>query len=287
MIGGQEPGGVAEVERALEGKIAAWTSHMPWRSDLEDWKRRRLWQEDFQQSKLAEISRYAGSLEGKDILDLGCGMGGLTVALQRKGARVAAVDPNADYCEITRLRGQRYGLEMNVVTAPGEALPFADHAFEVATCYDVLEHAGDPEKLLGEIRRVLRPYGLAFLTVTNRYALRDPHYHLRFVNWMPRRLGEHYIAKRGRSKGGAGFEDRQRLSEMHYFTVWGFKRLAFEAGFDCWDILEEQFFRRISRATTELLPLGLLGQFPLLHHLYRAYRSVSAGAFHVLLQRLD
>jgi SAM-dependent methyltransferase len=46
-----------------------------------------------------------------------------------------------------------------------EALPFADHSFDAVLCSHVLEHVGDDRRALSEIRRVLRPGGLALLLV--------------------------------------------------------------------------------------------------------------------------
>ncbi|MCL5256394.1 MAG: methyltransferase domain-containing protein [Chloroflexi bacterium] len=285
MTGDETKIGTGESEAVLERAIAAWTSHMPWRVDLAEWKERRLWQENYQSDKLSEIRRHAGCLEGKKLLELGCGMGGLAVALQRDGALVTALDPNPDYCEITRLRGSRYGLQMEVVNSTGEDLPLASGSFEVVTCYDVLEHAESPQHLLRQIYRVLKPHGLAFVTVTNRYVLRDPHYHLRFVNWMPRTLAETYVAWRGRSKNEAGFRDRQTLSEMHYFTLGQFRRLAGQVGFDSWDIYGEPSFSRPSVSQPGMFRPQVPDSPRRLSMVNRARRHLTAGAFHFLLQR--
>jgi SAM-dependent methyltransferase len=56
------------------------------------------------------------------------------------------------------------GRAIDLETAP---LPFRDGEFEVVLCYDVLEHVFSPNRLLGEIRRVLAPGGAAFLCVPN------------------------------------------------------------------------------------------------------------------------
>jgi len=66
----------------------------------------------------------------------------------------------------------------------GEQLPFKD-SFDIVTCWDVLEHVQDPERVLREINRVLKSQGRLFITVVNKYAIRDPHYHLAFINWLP------------------------------------------------------------------------------------------------------
>jgi len=65
---------------------------------------------------------------------------------------------------------------------------------------DILEHVRDPHATLREIRRGLRADGIALITVINRFAWRDPHYHLYGINWLPRRWGELIVERIGRSK---------------------------------------------------------------------------------------
>jgi 2-polyprenyl-3-methyl-5-hydroxy-6-metoxy-1,4-benzoquinol methylase len=223
-----------EIDRELEAAIDPWLEHMRWRADFAEWREGRLWQEKRQQRTLDHLRtflRFADGLDGNGharpqasdvlsgrlILDLGCGMGGLTTALALEGASVQPLDFNPHYCRITRLRGARYGLRFSPVNAAGEHLPFADGRFDLVVCMDVLEHVSDPEKLIAEIARCLKPGGLCQLTAINRFAFRDPHYHVRFVNWLPRRLANPYLRLVGRSKDNARFSDRQTLREMHYY----------------------------------------------------------------------
>ena len=237
----------ADVECELEAAIDPWLEHMRWRADFAEWREGRLWQEKRQGGTLKNLRAFlkaasnsnggavgsAGSddsLAGRLILDLGCGMGGLTTALALEGADVRPVDFNRHYCHITRLRGLRYGLELSPVNAAGEALPFPDAHFDIIMCVDVLEHVRDPEALLAEISRCLKPGGLCQITAINRFAFRDPHYHARFVNYLPRRLSDAYLRLAGRSKESALFKDRQSLREMHYYTYRGLERLLARHG---------------------------------------------------------
>lgn len=239
---------VADVDGELEAAIEPWLEHMRWRTDFEGWREGRLWQEKRQQGTLKNLRAFLktaprsdgarasakddDSLAGRLVLDLGCGMGGLSTALALEGADVRSVDFNRHYCHITRLRGMRYGLELAPINAAGEALPFPDAHFDIVMCVDVLEHVRDPEALLSEISRCLKPGGLCQITAINRFAFRDPHYHARLVNWLPRRFADAYLRLFGHTKDNARFKDRQTLQEMHYYTYRGLERLLACHGLD-------------------------------------------------------
>jgi SAM-dependent methyltransferase len=49
-----------------------------------------------------------------------------------------------------------------------QRLGFKDHSFQVVTCFEVIEHIPKPDLLLSEIRRILKPDGVLFLTSPNR-----------------------------------------------------------------------------------------------------------------------
>jgi SAM-dependent methyltransferase len=275
-----------EREAELVSRIDRWLAHMTWRPDFERWREGRIWQERQQDERLRLIDRYGGALPGRRILDLGSGMGGTSVALGLAGAAPLALEYNRAYCDIIRLRARRYDMQLPVVNGAGERLPFADASFDLAIAWDVVEHVQDPALLLAELARVLRPGGRALLTVINRFAFRDPHYHLPLLNWLPRRMAEAIIERRGRSKSGSGFSDRQRLSEMHYFTIGGFRRLAARYGFRIGDIREDRVRRGEgtagglkgrARDTLRRLGLARLG--------YIGYRTLFQGTYELLLVR--
>lgn len=274
------------IEAALTAAIDPWLQHMRWRPDFADWRERRLWQERYQAGRVALI-RAAARVAAPRVLDLGCGMGGLSVALRREGVAVWPLDFNAAYCRITRLRARRYGLDLPVVRAAGEALPYSDASFDVVVCWDVLEHVRSPRAVLAETRRVLRPGGVALATAINRYGWRDQHYHLPGINWLPRPAARAVLALARRSKaGGAAFADRQALDEMHYLSWPALVRLARGLGFTVED----------TRAAT--LRLGSLGSLTgrrralaalalrtgLAPLLYPLYRFAVLGTFEVILR---
>jgi 2-polyprenyl-3-methyl-5-hydroxy-6-metoxy-1,4-benzoquinol methylase len=286
-----------EIDAALEAAIDPWLEHMRWRADFEAWREGRLWQEKRQQKTLNHLRAFLRLVEenfdsrakavgdssardilaGRLILDLGSGMGGLSTALALAGAGVVPLDFNPQYCQITRLRGRRYGLSFLPVNAAGEALPFPDAHFDVIICMDVLEHVQDPEKLLAEISRCLKPGGLCHLTAINRFAFRDPHYHVRFVNWLPRIFSDSYLRLMGRAKDNSRFQDRQTLREMHYYRYGQLKSLFARHGLSGpADSGELKLRKRLQGWKGVLQRTGLLPLF------YKTYRSLYKSTYVVM-----
>lgn len=278
------------LEARIEAAIDPWLAHMAWRKDFAQWRDRRIWQEEHQATSLKDVKAALGPSVGeKHVLDLGAGMGGLSVALLRElgteGLRLEAMDYNHAYCLIARLRAQRYGLRLPIVVAAGEQLPYASAVFDLVICLDVLEHVADAPSVLREMYRVVRPGGTVLTTVPNRHAFRDPHYHLPLINWLPRALAERIVERAGRSKSGGPLHDRQALSELNTYTWGQFQRLADTTGFR----VRDQVFERIQGGEIRLLTglrrtlLSRLARTPLLRLLYRLYRYGWQGTFQITM----
>ncbi len=101
-------------------------------------------------------------LKGKDVLDVGCGLGGKELFYLLKGARsVTGLDISQTNVQIAQScfaerepdSGQRPGL----VVADAAAMPFADGSFDLAISTYTFEHLADPAGVLGEIHRVVKP----------------------------------------------------------------------------------------------------------------------------------
>jgi SAM-dependent methyltransferase len=104
------------------------------------------------------------SLEGRTILDIGCGSGGITLHLvERHGAAHATgFDVEQPVIEAARRRAAARGLtdRVSFLQAPPGPLPFADRSFDVVFSKDALLHVADKDALFAEISRVLKPGGV-------------------------------------------------------------------------------------------------------------------------------
>ena len=82
-------------------------------------------------------------------------------------------------------------------------LPYGDGEFDVVLSNHVIEHVGEePEQRahLSEVHRVLHPQGLGYLAVPNRWMLREPHYQLLFLSWLPHRWRTPYLRWLGKGE---------------------------------------------------------------------------------------
>jgi len=100
---------------------------------------------------------------GRKALDVGCGDGARYGArVHASGVEVHGVDISEVAVESARARG----IDARVASL-ADPLPHANATFDVVICLEVLEHLVDPAIVAREIARVLKPGGLALLSVPN------------------------------------------------------------------------------------------------------------------------
>jgi SAM-dependent methyltransferase len=102
-------------------------------------------------------------------LDIGAAGGGNCRVLQARGWSAVAADFSEEATRIARERG------LEAVQADARDLPFPDGDFDLVVALDVLEHIEEDDLAAAEIRRVLRPGGMAFVAVPCDMALWSAH----------------------------------------------------------------------------------------------------------------
>jgi ubiquinone/menaquinone biosynthesis C-methylase UbiE len=102
-----------------------------------------------------------GPVEGRRVVDIGCGEGGLARALAERGAEVTGIDPFIDGADWTEIGQGRFRL----LRTGGEALPFPDSSIDLVLFVFSLHHLPGPAQsaALAETRRVLRDGGLLYV----------------------------------------------------------------------------------------------------------------------------
>ena len=105
-------------------------------------------------------------LEGKQVLDIGCGAGGKSLYFAKMGAGyVTGVDVVEKYEDESNSLARELSLsdKFKFVLADASKLTFEDESFDTIIMNDAMEHVGDPEAVLDECLRVLCPGGRIFI----------------------------------------------------------------------------------------------------------------------------
>jgi ubiquinone/menaquinone biosynthesis C-methylase UbiE len=98
---------------------------------------------------------------GGRALDLGCGTGNYTLELKRRGFDVIGLDASEGMLKVARAKG------LHCIEGDAYSLPFADGSFDLVLSVTMFEFIREPERVLEEVHRVLRPGGEVVIGTMN------------------------------------------------------------------------------------------------------------------------
>jgi SAM-dependent methyltransferase len=105
---------------------------------------------------------------GRAVLEVGCGAAVDLARFARGGARTTGVDVAASAIELAKANFAQQNLAGEFRVADGERLPFPDATFDLVYAHGVVQYTPNPQRLVDECRRVLKPGGQAVFQVYNR-----------------------------------------------------------------------------------------------------------------------
>jgi SAM-dependent methyltransferase len=106
---------------------------------------------------------------GRRVADIGCGIGGFSLALAASGSHVTALDLFSEGWPVA------LAAQVPAVAADALRLPLRSDAFDLVVCASLIEHVAQPDRLLGELARVVCPRGAVYLSFPPFYSPRGGH----------------------------------------------------------------------------------------------------------------
>jgi 2-polyprenyl-6-hydroxyphenyl methylase/3-demethylubiquinone-9 3-methyltransferase len=148
------------------------------------------------------------NLEGKRVLDVGCGGGILAESLSKAGATVTGIDLSTKALKVAELHQLESGTTVRYRSISAEDLAKEEpQSYDVVTCMEMLEHVPDPASVVGACANLCKPGGHIFFSTLNR----NPKSYLFAI------IGAEYILQL-LPKGTHQYEKFIKPSELAQFT---------------------------------------------------------------------
>jgi len=183
-----------------------------------------------------DIEKRLFPVNGKRILDVGCGIGGLVIAFKLKGAQAIGFDEDVNAIKVCKLRAKYYGFDDCFFIGSATSIPFREKSFDLVTATGVLEHVRNPEEVIKEMVRVGKNI---YITISNPLYPREGHYKIFWIPYLPKALGKLYL--RFRKFNPEFFE-----KHVHYISASKVKRLLERNGMHVENVVEQNTLIKLS-----------------------------------------
>lgn len=221
-----------------------------------------------------ELIQSLGPFSGERLLDVGCGNGAQTVRFLPFFKKVIGIDVVPEHIDaFQRILNEQSTNHGQALLYDGHRIPFPDASFDVVVSIETLEHVQDEQRILGEIRRVLKPEGTLIVSVPNKWWPFETHgatlpilpwHRVPFFSWLPRRLHTRFARARIYTKLQA-----MRMLERADFSVDAVRYLTAPLDRIPWRsariLLRRTLFSRVSTRIPFLAPSLFLRATPLVH----------------------
>jgi 2-polyprenyl-6-hydroxyphenyl methylase/3-demethylubiquinone-9 3-methyltransferase len=136
----------------------------------------RWWDRESEFKSLHEINPlrldfidHHSPLEGKKVLDVGCGGGILSESMSLRGARVTGIDMGESPLNVAKLHAMKTGASVEYLKTTAEDLAMEEPGrYDIVTCMELLEHVPDPSSVVQACCELVRPNGDVYFSTINR-----------------------------------------------------------------------------------------------------------------------
>jgi len=109
------------------------------------------------------------NLEGKKVVDIGCGGGILAESIAQSGADITGIDLSEKALKVAELHALEVGAKLTYRSISAEALAEEQsEQYDVVTCMEMLEHVPDPASVVRACAKLCKPGGTLFFSTLNR-----------------------------------------------------------------------------------------------------------------------
>jgi 2-polyprenyl-6-hydroxyphenyl methylase/3-demethylubiquinone-9 3-methyltransferase len=124
---------------------------------------------DINPLRLHYIENNSTGLEGKKVIDIGCGGGILSESMALRGAQVTGIDMGKAPLSVAELHSLESGIEIDYQQITAEEIAEQQAGqYDVVTCMEMLEHVPLPSSVIAACSKLVKPSGHVFFSTINR-----------------------------------------------------------------------------------------------------------------------
>lgn len=127
------------------------------------------------------------------LLDVGCSTGLTLGFIAKEFKHVLGCDIDKKAVEVAKKRFKKMNLKANFFVYDGKKIPLRNNSVDIITSIEVFEHVNSRLRMLSEMCRVLKSDGILHITTANKLWPIEPHFHLPFLSYLPKKLANFYV----------------------------------------------------------------------------------------------
>lgn len=138
-------------------------------TDKQKWTGERLETKIINETMVEHLHRYAITfdfIKNKKVLDIACGEGYGCYLMSKMASHITGID--IDYQTINKAKDKYNITNIDFLQGDIFKIPANKQSFDVITCFETLEHTDNHDAVLKELKRVLKPSGLLFISTPDK-----------------------------------------------------------------------------------------------------------------------